>query len=332
VLRSLDAVSQIVAEKDELPVPITEFCVMSEVPFVAWLAGIDNRVKCAVPILTDLVNGTAQFERQYRSMAGWSHHWAGFGDLFDDLGSRELAEVLRHVDPIYQPARFNHTVLMLRAGNDEASVPDATYDFYEKMNRNQKIYLRSLPNSLHEIDERFRNTIEGFYVAERSKNKESPLPNLNWTLVATDEQNEIVVSSDRRPSRVTVWMSETQNRNKKDFRLLKLDKDGVTAQNSQYLPFKEPPHLEDISFDFSRFRRQATYAQLYTYRASFELPPAGFWKAYFIELEFVGRWASQIYTTETNVIPARLPWRGCWQFQRKKHFYDCEKKYERRFL
>jgi len=187
-------------------------------------------------------------------MAGWSHHWAGFGDLFDDLGSRELAEVLRHVDPIYQPARFNHTVLMLRAGNDEASVPDATYDFYEKMNRNQKIYLRSLPNSLHEIDERFRNTIEGFYVAERSKNKESPLPNLNWTLVATDEQNEIVVSSDRRPSRVTVWMSETQNRNKKDFRLLKLDKDGVTAQNSQYLPFKEPPHLEDISFDFSRFR------------------------------------------------------------------------------
>jgi hypothetical protein len=66
VLRSLDAVSQIVAEKDELPVPITEFCVMSEVPFVAWLAGIDNRVKCAVPILTDLVNGTAQFERQYR--------------------------------------------------------------------------------------------------------------------------------------------------------------------------------------------------------------------------------------------------------------------------
>ena len=119
-------------------------------------------------------------------MAGWSHHWAGFGDLFDDLGSRELWEVLRHVDPIYQPARFNHTVLMLRAGNDEASgesvfpflrtahfpVPDATYDFYEKMNRNQKIYLRSLPNSLHEIDERFRNTIEGFYVAERSKNKE----------------------------------------------------------------------------------------------------------------------------------------------------------------
>ncbi len=63
-----------------------------------------------------------------RSMAGWSHHWAGFGDLFDDLGSRELWEVLRHVDPIYQPWRFNHTVLMLRAGNDEASgKPKLTY-------------------------------------------------------------------------------------------------------------------------------------------------------------------------------------------------------------
>ena len=54
-------------------------------------------------------------------MAGWSHHWAGFGDLFDDLGSRELWEVLRHVDPIYQPERFNQSILMLRAGNDEAS-------------------------------------------------------------------------------------------------------------------------------------------------------------------------------------------------------------------
>lgn len=335
VLRSLDAVTDIVAEKDELPVPISNFCVMSEVPFVAWLAGVDPRVKCAVPILTDLINGTAQFERQYRSMAGWSHHWAGFGDLFDDLGSRELWEVLRHVDPIYQPERFNHTILMLRAGNDEASVPDATYDFYDKMSKNQKIYLRSLPNSLHEIDERFRSTIEGFYVADRSLSRESPQPTLNWTMVATEEQNEIIVTSDRRPSRVTVWMSETQNRNKKDFRLLKLDKDGVTAQNSQYLPFKEPPYLEDITFsifDQFRRRRQATWTQLYSYKASFELPPKGYWKAYFIELEFVGRWSSQIYTTETNVIPNRLPWQGCWQNQRKKHFYDCEKKYERRFL
>lgn len=65
-MRSLDAVTEIVQEKDELPVPISNFCVMSEVPFVAWLAGVDPRVKCSVPILTDLINGTAQFERQYR--------------------------------------------------------------------------------------------------------------------------------------------------------------------------------------------------------------------------------------------------------------------------
>lgn len=186
---------------------------MSEVPFVAWLAGLDPRVKCAIPILTDLVNGTAQFERQYRWMfvacSVKSNLWWERGE------SRENYWLLRlgrwQAGATTGPVSGTCSTILARASSGKCcatsirfislgdsttpcscsgrattrlqvsqsslifahiSVPDATYDFFEKMNKNQKIYLRSLPNSLHEIDERFRNTIEGFYVAQRSQNKE----------------------------------------------------------------------------------------------------------------------------------------------------------------
>merc|ERR1712233_113561 len=97
LLRAMDATSAWVEQNFSLVV--RNFCVMSEVPFVAWMAGIDQRVKCSIPIVTDMVNATATFERQYRSMAAWSYLWAGFGDIFDALGSRDVHEMFRHVDP-----------------------------------------------------------------------------------------------------------------------------------------------------------------------------------------------------------------------------------------
>ena len=99
-------------------------------------------------------------------MAAWSYLWAGFGNIFDALGSRDVHEMFRHVDPAYQPQRFNQTVYMLRAGNDETSTPDSTLDFYNKMAQRQRIYIRTIPNALHEFDQRFVGGIVGFYVSE----------------------------------------------------------------------------------------------------------------------------------------------------------------------
>ena len=97
------------------------------------------------------------------------------------------------------------------------------------------------------------------------------------------------------------------------------------------------PYLNDVSpfTFFKRKRRQAWEpgVEQYSYRASFSQPPEGFWKAYFIELEFIGPHGHKlVYTTETNVIPRKLPWNGCWPNQRRKKLYDCTKEYERRFI
>lgn len=106
----------------------------------------------------------------FRSLAAWSYLWAGFGNILDSLGSPEVHELFRHVDPIYQPYRFNQTIYMLRAGNDESSTPDSTIDFYNKMSQYQNIYIRTLPNALHEVDDRFLSGVIGFYVSSQSQN------------------------------------------------------------------------------------------------------------------------------------------------------------------
>ena len=67
--------------------------------------------------------------------------------------------------------------------------------------------------------------------------------------------------------------------------------------------------------------------------ATFPLPKDGYWKAFFIEFEFIGPYGRKlILTTETMVIPEELPWMGCWPDQRRQKLYNCTTQYERRFL
>ena len=45
--------------------------------------------------------------------------------------------------------------------------------------------------------------------------------------------------------------------------------------------------------------------------AEFEIPPEGFWKAFFVEFEFIRPDGIKlILSTETMIIPEELPWKG----------------------
>ena len=65
VIRGMDAINDFVFQNYD-GLKIDKFCIMSEVPFVAWMAGVDDRVKTSIPIMSDMINATAQLERQYR--------------------------------------------------------------------------------------------------------------------------------------------------------------------------------------------------------------------------------------------------------------------------
>lgn len=340
VLRSIryamDSIQKFLGENYDLD-PINDFCVMSEVPFASWMAGVDPRVKCSIPILSDMVNATATLQRHYRSMAAWSYHWGGFGPIFDKIGSRPVYDLFRHVDPAYQNDRFKQDVLMLRAGNDESMVPDSTRDYYDKMANNQRVYLRTLPNALHgaELDSRFMIDIIAFYTASQSTNLTSGvLPSMNWSMKSNDLEGSIEADVSQRPIRVTAWMAETRTRFKRDFRLQRLSKDGLIPQRSNYSPFTSSPFLLDLTnYDEIYFGEGGASNEKYTFRATFSLPKDGYWKAFFIEFEFIGPYGRKlILTTETMVIPEELPWTGCWPDQRRQKFYNCTTQYERRFL
>ena len=138
VIKGLDTVQEFVLGRNETG-EIDTFCIISETPFVAWMAGLDSRIGCSIPLMADMVNATATLEHSYRTMAAWSYYYKGYGHIFDQLGSRKVFDLLRHVDPAMQRNRFKQDVYMLRAGNDQSSVPDATRHFYDKMSLNQKV-------------------------------------------------------------------------------------------------------------------------------------------------------------------------------------------------
>ena len=172
-------------------------------------------------------------------MAAWSYSWKGYGEIFDNLGSPAVHEVFRHIDPVFQRFRFNQPVLLIRAGNDESTTPDSTVHFYSKMAQNQKIYIRTIPNALHETDKRFFSGVMGFYVAQSYQNQNLTIdnqnPSVSWTLTNEEFENSIVVEMDRKPSRVTVFMAQSVVKNKRDFRMLRLNKDGFAPQKIMYM-------------------------------------------------------------------------------------------------
>ena len=81
--------------------------------------------------------------------------------------------------------------------------------------------------------------IIGFYVAQSYKNQNltiaNPNPKISWTLTNEEYENSIVVETDRKPSRVTVFMAQSVVKNKRDFRMLRLNKDGFAPQKIMYM-------------------------------------------------------------------------------------------------
>merc|ERR1719394_2206325 len=110
-------------------------------------------------------------------------------------------------------------------------------------------------------------------------------------------------------------MAQSVVKNKRDFRMLRLNKDGFAPQKIMYISYKTPPYLSDLSgyswAGYGRKRRSSNFSEKLTperlirqkrqnsdfnfvsgvekfsYKATFERPPDGYWKAYFIELEFI---------------------------------------------
>ena len=65
ILRAMDGMELFLSSKYN-NTAIESFCIMSEVPFAAWMAGVDQRVGCSIPVLADMVNATANLQRNYR--------------------------------------------------------------------------------------------------------------------------------------------------------------------------------------------------------------------------------------------------------------------------
>jgi len=297
VVRAMDTVQAFAAEADfTFPaVPrIDDFIVLggSKRGWTTWLTaaveaqkGSASRVKAIVPASIDLLNLDQQF----------AHHWEAYGFYAPavgdyaafDLPCRALTPagqtMLAIIDPYAYRDRLTMPKLVLNSTGDQFFLPDSS-----------RFYFHDLPGPKH-----LRYTLNTDH-SQGQDLEEIILPTLSWLSDAVSGESSslftweleadgsIRVQTNTKPDRVRLW--QATNPDARDFRLEAI---GPVWTSTELQPSATGEYVGYVP------------------------PPARGWTAFTVELTFPGSTAiptplesDQIFTTDVQVTPADLPYRG----------------------
>lgn len=249
--------------------------------WTAWLtAAVDSRVIAIAPIVIDVLNIPAHT----------AHHWASYGfwaealrdynenEISKFFGSPMLKRITNHEDPLaYLPRVESIPRLIVTATGDEFFPTDSFRHYGAQLKGEWR--LRSVPNAAHNLRGSMAPLeILAFYLAVDGG---IALPRVQWTQMAGEAGDTLVVRTSTRPQRVTLY--EAENASARDFRL---QTTGPVWQMAEAKPDDESGQ---------------------TYTVTVARPDVG-WKAYLVECAFPGPGGFPlVFTTQVYVTPDTLP-------------------------
>jgi len=301
VIKAIDTVQDFASKT--AGVNVERFCVggASKRGWTTWTsAAVDNkRIQCITPIVMDELNIVQNLHHHYKAYGGWSFAFDDYyhADITKDLDTPNMQLLADLVDPISYKDRLTMPKLVVSTGGDEFFLPDDSYYYLSQMKG--PIYVNMLPNAEHSCaghELQLLFNIQAFYT---SVFKNYTLPNATWFMYNTANGGGIDVTVSTTPTLIRSWSASTVSTERRDFRLLK----GNTTDPSSR-PLLQPNiwHAQDV--------KQVGPLK---YRAEYDYPLLGGWKAFFIQMTFPGPNGTAIeFTTETNIIPNKFPFNDCY--------------------
>nr|XP_002128778.1 autocrine proliferation repressor protein A [Ciona intestinalis] len=282
---------------------IERWCVggASKRGWTTWTtAAVDKRVQCMTPIVMDELNMVKNLHHHYRAYGGWSFAFKDYydEDITKDLDHPNMPALAAIVDPLSYVDRLTMPKMVFSTGGDEFFLPDDSHYYLTSMKG--PMYVNMLPNAEHSCvghELQLMFNIKAFYVSVMKGKK---LPQATWTLYNTATGGGIDVTLDTVPTLIRAWSVTSISSKRRDFRLLRGNTTDVSAQ-----PIVQPNiwHHSNV-----------TSIGHLKYRAEFDTPLFGRWRAFFIQMTFPASDGNMIeFTTETNIIPDKFPYPDCYK-------------------
>ena len=263
------------------PVAIDSFVVTggSKRGWTTWLtAAVDNRVTAIVPIVIDMLNIEPSFRNHFAAYGFWAPAVDDYVEMniFDWLGTAEMAELLEIVDPYEYRSRYTMPKLLINSSGDDFFLPDSAQFYFADLPGEK--HLRYVPNTDHGLSGSEADALNGLIAYYQAIVDGEARPQFTW---ATQPDGAIHVQTAESPTQVTLW--QATNLSERDFRLATI---GAAWTDSVL-----------------------THQGGGLYIGQVAAPAAG-WTAFFVELEF----GSHTYSTSINVVPSKLPFAGDYDF------------------
>jgi PhoPQ-activated pathogenicity-related protein len=207
-VRAMDATQE--AMKKEWGIEVATFTVTgaSKRGWTTWLTGaVDERAVAIAPMVIDMLNMSEHTKLQRASFGGEPSEqideYQGLDKFIDTPRGLALRKI---VDPYEYRDRLTQPKLVILATNDRYWPLNAC-DLYWNDLQGEK-HLIYVPNNGHGIQDRAR-LVAGLNALNRRIVANRPLPKLQWKFENGDDQVQLHVASDIRPSRVDVWTAKS---------------------------------------------------------------------------------------------------------------------------
>ena len=239
-------------------------------------ACVDKRVIGIIPIVIDMLNIMPSFIHHYEAYGFWA---PAVGDyvamgIMDRFHTQKYQDLMKIEEPYQYLERLKMPKFMINASGDQFFLPDSSQFYFHKLPGVK--YQRYVPNGDHSLNgtDAVESLISNYGAIIYNK----PLPTIDWRVKGNGSYN---VTSSKRPKSAKLW--QASNPTARDFRVDTIGKVWTST-------------------DFALTDDNRWVGTVPT-------PEKG-WKAFFVELTFDDRPVPFKTTTDVQVIPDILPFKG----------------------
>ncbi len=280
VVRAMDTITALLAGEAGGKLRVDKFVVAggSKRGWTTWMTGaVDRRVVAIAPLVIDVLNVQESMRHHYAAYGFWAPSVGDYTQhkIFQHLGTPEMAQLERLVDPYFYRDRLTMPKFIMNASGDQFFLPDSSQFYFDDLPGDK--YLRYVPNADHSLDGSDAVTsLLAFYLTVLHH---KPRPVVDWTF---EDDGSIVVRSATQPAKVVLW--QATNPAARDFR------------------------VETLGKKYTDRVLQEVEGGRHVYRGQVDAPQTG-WTAYFIELTYdIGvKNVPFKVSTAVRVIPDTLP-------------------------
>ena len=276
-VRAMDTITALMASQQGGPLKVDKFVVAggSKRGWTTWITGaVDKRVVAIAPMVIDVVNVQKSMRHHYAAYGFWAPSVGDYTQqkIFKHLGTPEMDQLQRLVDPYFYRDRLTMPKFIMNASGDQFFLPDSSQFYFDDLTGDK--YLRYVPNADHGLDK--TDAVESLLAFYLTVLHNKPRPVMTWTF---EDDGSIRVASQTPAAKAVLW--QATNPAARDFRVETLGKKYTSTE----LP------------------KQGDGA----YVGKVSAPPTG-WTAYYIELTYdIGEeWPFKL-STAVRVTPNTLP-------------------------